>query len=312
MMDVLDITEAFVHIAEAGSISKAALCQRTTQATMSRKLKKLEAFLHCELITRTTRSFDLTEAGESFLVDARDLVVQWHHIHEKYRHRAGRLENSLTVIVPGCLGQTMIAPWAAEFQREGSGVIIDLQTQEELVTVPGNPFDLWIRYGNDSVKGMTTRPLAIIRQAIVCTPELTGKKPLRGVSDVEKLPYVINESNGKGKAIQLMSTSSHRTRTLYPNPATAASNTFATYQAVKQGTGFGVLPYWLIEDDLEGGELMELLPEWRTHSQSVQAIYRRSDNRAESIERFVDHISRRLNCKPGIRVMTNTRLVSVA
>lgn len=71
----LDAVQAFLHIAELGSFTRAADAMRTTQSAVSLKLKRLEERLGCRLVERTPRSVELSAQGAAFLDRARDLLA---------------------------------------------------------------------------------------------------------------------------------------------------------------------------------------------------------------------------------------------
>ncbi|OYU99773.1 MAG: LysR family transcriptional regulator [Burkholderiales bacterium PBB5] len=70
----LQAVQAFVHIAELGSFTRAADALQTTQAAVSLKLKRLEARLGCRLVERTPRHVQLSARGAVFLELARTLL----------------------------------------------------------------------------------------------------------------------------------------------------------------------------------------------------------------------------------------------
>lgn len=71
----LDAVQAFVHIAELGSFTRAAEASQTTQSAVSMKLKRLEERLDCRLVERTPRHVQLSSEGEAFLHHARELLA---------------------------------------------------------------------------------------------------------------------------------------------------------------------------------------------------------------------------------------------
>lgn len=75
----LDAVQAFVHIADLGSFTRAAEACETTQSAVSLKLKRLEDRLDCRLIERTPRYVQLSSKGEAFLQHARELLA----VHDK-------------------------------------------------------------------------------------------------------------------------------------------------------------------------------------------------------------------------------------
>ena len=307
-MDGLDLAEAFVHIADAGSLSKAAERLGTTQATISRKLRKLEHGFKQELVDRTTRSLSLTDAGKMFLIDARKLIDQWQHIQAKYQHQIRPSAKPLNVVVPVGLGQILLTDWVIEYQRNSADVVINLIMQDELANFSESCCDLWIRVSDQDCADLVSRQLASVRQVIVSTPTLVKNKYICGASAVEKLPCVALTAN---EEIELSSGASFRSHVIHPQAAMLTNNVISMYQAVKQGAGFGVLPLWMVESDLATGTLVEVLPGWEVNSLTVKATFRPRDSRRECIEQFVDHISCKLISAPGMRVFAHTPLAAV-
>ena len=70
----LDAVQAFVHITELGSFTRAAEAMQTTQAAISLKLKRLEDRLGYRLVERTPRYVQLSVPGAAFLDHARELL----------------------------------------------------------------------------------------------------------------------------------------------------------------------------------------------------------------------------------------------
>ena len=70
----LDAVQAFVHITDLGSFTRAAEAMQTTQAAVSLKLKRLEDRLGCRLVERTPRYVQLSVPGAAFLDHARELL----------------------------------------------------------------------------------------------------------------------------------------------------------------------------------------------------------------------------------------------
>jgi DNA-binding transcriptional LysR family regulator len=70
----LDAVQAFLHVADLGSFTRAAEAMNTTQAAVSLKLKRLEERLGWRLVERTPRHVELSARGVAFLDHARELL----------------------------------------------------------------------------------------------------------------------------------------------------------------------------------------------------------------------------------------------
>lgn len=70
----LDSVQAFVRVADLSSFTRAAEALETTQASVSLKIKRLEARMGARLLERTPRRVELSVAGAAFLKPARLLL----------------------------------------------------------------------------------------------------------------------------------------------------------------------------------------------------------------------------------------------
>ena len=74
-MDQLSAIKAFVRLGELGTFSAVAQDLRIRQSTVSKWIASLENELGVQLVERTTRSLRITERGQSFLADAREILA---------------------------------------------------------------------------------------------------------------------------------------------------------------------------------------------------------------------------------------------
>src|SRR5947199_7074620 len=75
-MDKLTQIEAFVDVAEKGSLARAALAQNITPVMLGRRIDALEKRLGVKLMHRTTRHLTLTEQGSVYLEQCRKLLAE--------------------------------------------------------------------------------------------------------------------------------------------------------------------------------------------------------------------------------------------
>ena len=73
----------FVAVADAGSVSRAAVQLRVTQPALSRQIRDLEAELELPLFDRVGRRLQLTAAGDSLLLRTREILREARQFNPK-------------------------------------------------------------------------------------------------------------------------------------------------------------------------------------------------------------------------------------
>ena len=95
---------AFVHVTHAGTFTRAAEELHVAQSAVSQAVGKLEAELGFELLRRTSRGVELTEAGEAVFERAREIVAGADAIRSDLAALRGLLQGTValgTMLPPG-------------------------------------------------------------------------------------------------------------------------------------------------------------------------------------------------------------------
>ena len=144
---------AFVHVAQAGTFTRGAEELYVAQSAVSRAVGRLEAELGFELLRRTSRGVELTEAGEIVFARAREVVAGADLIRSDLAALSGLAEGTVavgTMLPPGPIDlPELLARFHASHPgivvrvREGSAPeILALLRREQLdVGVTGLPAD---------------------------------------------------------------------------------------------------------------------------------------------------------------------------
>jgi molybdate transport repressor ModE-like protein len=294
--DRFEFMRLFVRIAETGSLSAAAQSLGVSQPTASRQLKQLEQILGVQLVRRSTHDLGLTDAGKRFFEDARDLLADWEASIDTLRNAREELTGLIRVAVPVALGQTVLATIASRFLVRHPGVTIDWRLIDQPGDLVAGGYDLWIRAGPVRQLGLIVRHLWQIERTIVATPSfrlVSNPKALERQRSVRLFTFVPDEVPLTGPR--------NRTVTLRVKPAFDTDNIYAAIEAVREGVGYGILPYWLIQPDLDSGRLIEICPGWHPPLLMLSVAYPPSRYRPVRISAFVDYLRAELpNAGVGI------------
>jgi DNA-binding transcriptional LysR family regulator len=135
----------FVAVAEAENVSRAALKLHVSQPGISRQNRDLEDEIGFQLFERSAKSIKLTDAGKSFLTEARAVLQRADEAVKTARAIATGQQGELHVGYAGSPTVRILPPTLRAFQMESPQVRVrlhDLSTEEMLAGVRGEKLQL--------------------------------------------------------------------------------------------------------------------------------------------------------------------------
>jgi molybdate transport repressor ModE-like protein len=289
VLDRFEFMRLFVRIAEMGSVSAAAQSLGISQPTASRQLKQLESLLGVQLARRSTHHVALTDSGTRFLEGARAMLADWETSTDTVRKEREQLSGPIRVAVPIALGQTILAKIAARFLIRHPAIKIDWHLTDRPGDLVAGGYDLWIRAGPIRQLDFVVRHLWRIERTVVAAASfrrVSHPKALERLESVVLFTFVPDEVVLVGPR--------NRKATLKIKPSFNTDNIYAAIEAVREGAGYAILPYWAIQEDLDTGRLTELCPEWRPPFVMLSVAYPPSRYRPVRISAFVDYLGTEL------------------
>ena len=289
-MDRLTSLTAFVRVVDSGGFSAAGRRLNMSTTMVSNHVQALEERLGARLLHRTTRKVSLTEVGKAYYDRATQILADI----EQADDIAGALQSTprgtlriytATHIVP------FVAPVVAEFLRSYPDVNIDLNMGERIIDIIDEGFDVAIRLTPPPDSSLIVRSLATWRHVLCCSPAYPEKH---------------------GRLAQLSELSEHNCvrHVLYPFgdewhfvdrkglPATVrVSGNLITNsgemlrRAVLDGIGVSLAAGFIVQDDLEEGRLVRLLPEYRPVELSMNAVYPHRHHLSAKVRTFIDMLA---------------------
>ncbi|MDF9757019.1 MULTISPECIES: LysR family transcriptional regulator [Pseudomonas] len=168
---MLDNLALFLTIIEKGSLSAAGRERGLSPATVSERLAALEAHYGVALLTRSTRSLSLTDAGRQLAEGARRLLAEADELESRLRDGQQKISGLVRLSAPVDLGQHCIVPLLDRFLAEHPQVSIDLDLTDGYVDLVGQGIDFAIRYGTLADSSLRARPLGDNRRVVCAAPD---------------------------------------------------------------------------------------------------------------------------------------------
>ncbi len=247
----------FVRIAEAGSISKAAVSLRLSVAMASRHLRALEDDLGVELIRRTTRALALTEAGTEFLVRSRALLAGVSEARDAVRPGRG-VTGVVSISLPVTFGLAQIGPLFPALLAAHPRLKLDLRFEDRAVDLLGDGVDLAIRAGMRPPDSpfVIARKLATVDRVLCASPAFLAKHGrIATVAALARVPCLVQGPAPTRWSFDLPDGPS----SVEVDGRVRTSNVIALREAVLAGLGVARLPTWIVVDDLRKKRLVRVL-----------------------------------------------------
>lgn len=169
---------AFVQVARERSFTKAAAKLGVSQSALSYTVRTLEGRIGLQLLTRTTRSVSLTDAGERLL---RSVGPRLDEIDVEVAALSGMRDKPAgTVRITSVehAAETILWPALASLLREYPDVNVEIITDYRLIDITADRFDAGVRLGEQVDKDMiAVRISPGFRPAVVAAPSYLASRP---------------------------------------------------------------------------------------------------------------------------------------
>ena len=268
----LDDLQLFATVARLRSFSRAAAELGMPVATVSRRVAALERRLEAQLLRRTTRRVEPTDAGALLLERAdaplRALADALDCLGEETRGPRGRLR----VTMPADFAHTWLAAPIAEFVARHPDIRLELELTERVVNLVEEGFDLAIRAGEDLPPGLIARPLGRMPTGLYASPAYLASLPtLRHPRDLHQVNAIVLPTR-RADAAWTLRHGSERVIAA-PRGNLAVNDMTALIQLAAAGAGVALLPVPLARREIESGRLTPLLAAWRGPTVTIHTVY---------------------------------------
>jgi len=170
-MDIqLNDIALFVEVAKRKNFSHAAETLGIPTSTLSRRVTELERGLGMQLLTRSTRRIELTEAGAVYFERCRHVVEEARVAHEQLLDMAAQPKGRLRISMPTSLAQLFLPVVIREFRAQHPDIECDFDLSMRPIDPITNPYDLVLRFGQQPDSSLIARQLVLMTQYLYASP----------------------------------------------------------------------------------------------------------------------------------------------
>lgn len=270
-MDLIGPMRAFVRVYETGNFSALARTTNTTQATISRRIAALESHLGARLFERTTRAVAPTEAGRRFYERATAALDALAEAEAAVRRGRAEVSGALRLACPVAFGRLHVVPRLPKLLARHPALKLDLMLSDSFADLVEEGIDLALRIGDVTEPGLVTRRIGETRRVTVASPAYlkTRDAPVHP-RDLAAHDCVIYTRLVTGTTWKFAGPNGDID--VQVDGRFRANNSEAVREAVLAGLGIGVVPVWLLGDEIAKKRVRVLLPEFEPKRLPISAV----------------------------------------
>ncbi|MDP2715244.1 transcriptional regulator GcvA [Rheinheimera sp.] len=247
----LNALKAFETAARHLSFTKAAEEMYVTQAAISHQIKALEDHLGLKLFMRKNRSLLLTEEGQSYFLDIKEIFLQLHESTEKLLARGAK--GSLTVSLQPSFAIQWLVPRLNQFSEQHPDIDVRIKAVDLDEGSLTDDVDVAIYYGRGSWRNLHADKLHTEYLLPVCSPLLLNStKPLQEPTDLQYHNLLHDGSRRAWKAWFTTQNFKH----FNVNQGPIFSHSSMVLQAAIHGQGVALAHNVLARPDINSGRLI--------------------------------------------------------
>lgn len=282
----------FARVVQLHSFTAAADASGLAKAAVSQRIARLERRLGVQLLRRSTRRLGVTEAGMRLYQHASALL-------EVARAADGALESGealrgkLRLNAPGSMHRGKLARALASFLAQHAGVALSVTLDDRLIDLVTGDFDVALRVVEAGRRTSVARKLGTDRVLVVAAPSyLEASPPLTSPYDLVQHSCLRNAALPERVDWRL---GKRGRRYSVPIRSRFESSDFALlHAAALAGVGLLVTLAMTVEEDLEGGRLREVLPDFQSEPLGIYAVLAERAPASPAARALVQHLARAL------------------
>jgi DNA-binding transcriptional LysR family regulator len=289
----LEDIRAFLRIAQEGSFSKAAKSLDVPKATLSRRVAQLERGLGVQLLVRTTRSVQVTEAGREFMPEAAGVLTALEHAAAKVREAGGVPRGRLRITTSVEFGVAVLSPLLAGFALDQPAVDLELELTSRKVDLVYEGFDLAVRVGPLPDSSLAARRLGTLRYGLYASPAYLARHG-RPAYAHELAQHPALQFVGAASAPRWVLSDGAQTLEVPIRPRVRANNHWVLRDAAVAGLGVAFCATLVAEPEVASGRLERLLPSFGAVEIPVHAVFPSQRFLAPRVRACIDFLVARL------------------
>lgn len=288
-----DLIDTFVSVVDAGSFSAAATRLGVSKSLVSRKVSTLEQELGTQLLFRTTRRINPTDAGHQLYLKSSRLFSSLEEAGDSVRNMEEVPRGHLRIAAADWFAERYLSACSADFNLKYPDLKIDLHITNLRVDLVAERYDLALHYGGLPDSSSRARRICTIHHVVCGAPAYFSDRGRPGA--IEEL----RNHNCLVSDFEFCTTWHFKTPDgpvdIDLEGTWRSNNGQALISAALQGLGLCRLPLPYVSEYLAQGRLETVLDEFRDDPFPVWLLYPNTRYVSAKVRLFIDFFAEWIN-----------------
>ncbi|WP_421526163.1 LysR family transcriptional regulator [Pseudomonas yamanorum] len=292
-MDRFQEMQIFLAVAEEQGFAAAARRLKISPPSVTRAIAAMEARIGTQLLSRTTRSLHLSEAGQRYLDDCRRILAELTEAEEAAAGSFSIPWGHLTVTAPVLFGELFVAPILGEYLDQFAQVSINALLVDRVVNMTDEGVDVAVRIGHLQETGQQAIKVGEVRRVVCAAPaylERHGRPQHPG--QLREAKIVTSSSSQLVSEWQFMEGGQPLNVAVEPRLVVTANN--AAINLARLGWGVTRVLSYQVASDVRAGALEIILQDFEPSALPIHVVFQNSARVPAKVNTFVDFLVSRL------------------
>lgn len=301
--------QSFVVVARERSFTRAAAQMGVSRSALSHAMLALEARLGVRLLTRTTRSVSVTDAGARLLATVAPRLQDIERELEALTAMRDKPAGTVRITAHDHAIATVLWPRLQPLLAQYPDVEIEFNVDYAFTDIAAERFDAGVRVGNRVDKDMVAVPIAApLRMAVAASPAyLAGKSLPLKPDDLTTHRCVNLRLPTHGGLYAWDFVKAGKEVSVRVQGQTVFNNTFLMLRAALDGMGFAYMPFDIVAQHIDEGRLVPVLQDWWPTWPGYHLYYANRRQLAPALALVIEALRYRLNPSKGAGLQDGRR-----
>ena len=287
-MDKLICIETFIESVRCGSLRKAAteLCQ--TEASISKRITRLELDLGVTLMERNRSGLKLTDIGEQYYQMCQQGIASLDSADQYVKSLKREPRGKLNVVCNYFFAKRSITPRLKSFLKKYPRINLSLDVLELFPDFSEYNMDILFGVGmplpNNS--DLIQKRLGVTQEVLCATPKYLKLRTITKASDLANADYIAHSHRKSLNIIML-----DKGVEVSVSPKLLCNNAQASIDMALQHMGFIWIKKYQVADHLQSEKLIQILPKYTKQDVPIYAYYPCQAYPDSKIKAFMDFFS---------------------